>query len=83
MSKNIHAGERKKCDAIGLFSDYRKNVITAAALKVFSRNFGQDLLSKNFSLLRLLFKYGSYYVITVFHSYVRTMKCLKSDLKFL
>ena len=37
-----------------------KTLIRAAALKVFSRNFGQNLLSKNLSLLWLLFKCGSY-----------------------
>ena len=35
---------------------YRKN----AALIIFSRDFGQNLLSKKLSLLRLLFKGGPY-----------------------
>ena len=37
-----------------------KTLIRAAALKVFSRNFGQILLSNDLSLLWLLFKCGSY-----------------------
>ena len=37
-----------------------ETLIRAAALKVFSRNFGQNLLSKNWSYLRLLFKGGCY-----------------------
>ena len=37
-----------------------KTLIRAAALKVLSRNFGQNLLSKNWSYLRLLFKNGCY-----------------------
>ena len=37
-----------------------KTLIKAAALKVFSHNFGQNLLSKILSLLWLLFKGGSY-----------------------
>ena len=37
-----------------------KTLIRAAALKVFSHNFSQNLLSKNLSYLRLLFKCGSY-----------------------
>ena len=51
-----------------------ETLITAAALMIFSRNFGQNLLSKKLSLLRLLFKGGSYLsaalinVITVYFS---------------
>ena len=37
-----------------------KTLIRAAALKVFSRNFGQNLLNKISILLWLLFKGGSY-----------------------
>ena len=37
-----------------------KTLITAAALIIFSHNFGQNLLSKKLTLLWLLFKCGSY-----------------------
>ena len=43
---------------------------------IFSRNFGQNLLSKKLSLLRLLFKGGSYLsaalinVVTVYREFV-------------
>ena len=47
---------------IGIFGimDTVKTLLRAAALKVFSPNFGQNLLSKNTSYLRLLFKGGCY-----------------------